>query len=82
MIAGPYDITFGRPNDHCVGRSQLKKQVRDLGEVAVVQVLCPKIYAQRLEEAFAGSPGVVLHYPLRGHGGWGSMHRWLRDQLS
>jgi len=76
LILGPYDITFSRESDPCISVSALRTQAEQYSHATSIVVLCPRSYAVRLEEAFS-SLQAELHFPLRGIGGFGHMHRYL-----
>ena len=81
LIQGPYDVTFSRPNDPCISMMQLKKQALQYQSATSIWILCPKTYAQKLTQAFAElSPTLV--FPLRNIGGFGCMHRFLKNNAT
>lgn len=79
IIDGPYDITFSRENDPCIGASALRQQGAQYAHAVSITVLCPQSYAVRLEHALFCLPA-ELHFPLRGIGGFGHMHRFLYEK--
>ena len=79
LIPATYDVTFSRPCDPVVSMRKLRQQAADYADARQIVSLCPRLYGEKIEQAFAGRAYVV--HPLRGVGGWGSMHRWLRAQL-
>jgi len=80
LIPGPYDISFTRPQDPTVSMSLLRQQAAAFARFGQVICVCPRLYGEKIEQAFAGYCPVV--HPLRGVGGWGSMHSWLQRQLN
>ena len=76
VIEGPYDVSFTRPQDSFISDSELREQALGLGMPKKIISLCPRAYAQKIELAF--SPETLGEHPLRGVGGWGAMHTWLR----
>jgi len=78
VIEGPYDITFSRPSDPYISHEQLALQAQQYQSQESIIVLCPKQYAQRIERAFDGLPP-TMHFPLRGIGGFGAMHRYVKN---
>ena len=76
VIDGPYDVTFTRPQDPFISDSELRRQALKIGTANKIISLCPRLYAQRIEQAFSSE--ITLENPLRGVGGWGAMHTWLR----
>jgi hypothetical protein len=76
-IEGTYDISFTRPHDLFISIEELREQVRNMGEVDKIICLCPSIYATIVEQAFGLE--IDMEYPLRGVGGWGAMHTWLKE---
>ncbi len=80
IIPGSYDVTFSRPEDPFVNSEKLHAQAKALCPFDRLIVLCPRDYADRVDAAFSGL-GVELVHPLRGVGGWGCMHKWLRERI-
>ena len=78
LIEGPYDVTFSRNNDPYISMSVIKEQAQKYAHVHSITILCPQDYAVRLEQAFS-SLSPTLHFPLRGIGGFGHMHRHLKQ---
>ena len=76
QIEGTYDITFSRKEDQCIPLETIRKQAKKYAHATSIFVLCPKNYAIRLEQAFSSLPPEI-HFPLRGVGGFGHMHRYL-----
>ena len=80
-IEGPYDVTFSRPNDPYISETELARQAQKLQGFTEIWVVCPRTYAQKVESAcMPFSPH--FHFPLRGIGGFGAMHRFLRIQTA
>ena len=77
MIPNTYDITFSRAEDPCIKMTELVKQARRFGFLHQVICVCPSMYAAKVDAVFLGQCPVV--HPLKGKGGWGKMHRWLRE---
>ena len=77
-IEGPYDITFSRPDDPVISMETLKKQAFLYQHFSSVLVLCPWAYAEKLSQAFEDVPTRLI-FPLKGVGGFGSMHRFLKE---
>ena len=77
LIHESYDVTFSRPQDPYVSTALLAKQARRYHSMERVLVLCPQLYAQRIEAAFEGLRATLI-FPLRGIGGFGEMHRFLK----
>ena len=78
IISGPYDVTFNRPQDPCILDADLMKQAQRYAHFKTVAVLCPKTYANKIEISFSKTTAQLV-YPLRGVGGWGAMHTWLKQ---
>ena len=79
IIPKSYDITFSRPTDPCISIAKLQQQLQSLQPLTTVVNLCPSSYANKIDIICQNSKTPVQH-PLRGVGGWGLMHRWLREQ--
>ena len=78
LIEETYDVTFSRKNDPYISMDTIRKQAQKYAQVSSITILCPQDYAIRLEQVFSPlSP--VLHFPLRGIGGFGLMHRYLNQ---
>jgi hypothetical protein len=81
-ISGPYDVIFGGGDPNCISDARLKSQVIEKGLFAykTVCIVCTISYSNRIQAAFEDhSP--QHETPLRGVGGWGSMHTWLRNAV-
>ena len=76
IIEGTYDITFSRKEDPCISLDMIQKQAEKYAYATLITVLCPQNYAIRIEQAFSSLPPKA-HFPLRGIGGFGHMHRYL-----
>ena len=76
LIEGTYDITFSRKEDPYISLDMIRKQAEEYINATVITVLCPQSYAIRIEQAFSSLPPKT-HFPLRGIGGFGHMHRYL-----
>ena len=76
LIEGTYDVTFSREEDPCISLDLIRKQAEKYADATVITVLCPQSYAIRIEQAFSSLPPKA-HFPLRGIGGFGHMHRYL-----
>ena len=76
LIEGTYDVTFSRTGDPCISTSMLENQGKKYAFATSIVVLCPNLYATKLELAFFSLPP-KLYFPLRGIGGFGHMHRFL-----
>ena len=81
-VEGPYDMVFGGPDQGCITDASLREQVlkKKLHSYEKVLLICTKCYADRAASAFQNLP-LHLEYTLKGRGGWGSMHTWLRSEL-
>ena len=79
QIPQTYDLSFNRAEDSCIPMEKLRNQAKKYHSSPTVLVLCPSLYGAKLEEAFAGSD-VEIRHPLRGVGGFGAMHSWLRAE--
>ena len=77
LIYESYDVTFSRPHDPYVSTEFLATQARNYQSMERIMILCPQLYAERIELAFEGLPPALL-FPLRGTGGFGDMHRFLK----
>jgi hypothetical protein len=78
-VDGPYDVTFGRPLDPYITQSDLSAQASEgWSKVGAVIVLCPSLYEQRVRRAFSFAD---VQTPLKGVGGWGAMHSFLRRAI-
>ena len=80
IIPSTYDVTFSRPEDPYIGERELHQQARKYPEAQKLIVLCPRAYAQRIETAFASSK-IAIEFPLRGVGGFGAMHSFLKRAI-
>jgi hypothetical protein len=79
IVEGAYDVTFGRPDDPTISDQALARQATSRwAEFSTVLVLTPKLYEQRVRDAFQFAQIIA---PLKGVGGWGHMHRFLRDAI-
>ncbi|MAA80106.1 MAG: hypothetical protein CL916_12705 [Deltaproteobacteria bacterium] len=76
LIEGTYDVTFSRAEDPCISLARVQKQAERYNHATSITVLCPQSYAIRLEQVFSSLPPQI-HFPLRGIGGFGHMHRYL-----
>ncbi|MEC7986140.1 MAG: hypothetical protein VX278_13330 [Myxococcota bacterium] len=77
-IQEPYDISFSRPKDPVISVDTLQQQAADYRSFSAILVLCPKAYAEKIAQAFYHLPPKLL-FPLQNIGGFGSMHRFLKD---
>lgn len=80
IIEGPYDVTFSRPEDPCISEEELRRQAQQYACYEAIVIICPMAYARILELAFAQSSAQLL-YPLRNVGGFGHMHRFLKERI-
>ena len=78
LIHESYDVTFSRPKDPYVSMETLAAQAQRYRSMEQIMILCPQLYAQRVETAFGGLPPTLI-FPLRGIGGFGDMHRFLKS---
>ena len=80
MIETSYDVTFSRSLDPTISSHQLRKQALTYPHVTKLIVVCPQLYALRVQEAFA-EHAIDIVYPLQSVGGFGAMHTWLKKHI-
>lgn len=81
-ISGAYDVTFTALESQPISVEAIRRQWLSLpiDPNAEVMVLCPSAYAEIIDMALCNSQHLI-RYPLKGVGGWGRMHSWLRNQI-
>ena len=76
-IPSAYDVTFSRAEDPCIALPDLIVQSRKFLPLRQIICVCPSMYGNKVDAVFLGRCPVL--HPLKGVGGWGEMHRWLRE---
>ena len=80
IIPRSYDVTFSRATDPYVSKRELRQQALRYPYAKKLIVLCPRAYAKRIEDAFSFST-IAMDFPLRGVGGFGAMHTFLKRAI-